>query len=187
MLADDAGIAITPAQQDKLFQDPQMASEKFGGAQGVDRLFIQMYRNFVSLPSAKKAYRSLFLSLANPQKAPNVFHCTNGKDRTGWAAASLLTLLGVPKERVYEDYLLSNDYLLPFHQKQIDAFVAKGGDREILIGLFGVKPAYLDAAFDEMQKHYGSIEQYFSKGLGIDAATQKKMRAMYLSANTTSK
>ncbi|WP_081354757.1 tyrosine-protein phosphatase [Polynucleobacter asymbioticus] len=182
VMADDADVAIPPDQLSILFQDPKRTAEKFGGAQGVVTMFTKSYRGFVSMPSAKKNYRSLFLSLQNPTSSPNVFHCTNGKDRTGWAAASLYALLGISKDKIYEDYLLSNQYLLPFHQKEIDAFTAKGGDPEIPISFFGVKPAYLDAAFDEMNKRYGSIEQYFSKGLGIDAATQKKIRAMYLTS-----
>ena len=180
VMADDAEVAIPPDQLTILFRDPKKTAEKFGGAQGVVKIFTKSYRGFVTMPSAKKNYRALFLELINPTSSPNVFHCTNGKDRTGWAAASLLALLGVSKEQIYEDYLLSNKYLLPFHQREIDAFAAKGGDPEILISLFGVKPSYLDAAFDEMHKRYGSIEQYFSKGLGIDPAAQQKIREMYL-------
>jgi hypothetical protein len=99
-----------------------------------------------------------------------VFHCTTGKDRTGWAAAALLTLLGVPKETVMADYMRTNDYTLPQFKHAIDDFVAAGGDRAIAVAVFGVKPEYLDASFDEMQKQYGTIEGYFSEALGIDAA-----------------
>jgi protein-tyrosine phosphatase len=108
------------------------------------------------------------------------FHCTTGKDRTGWAAAALLTLLGVPKDQVVEDYLRSNDYILPAYQKVIDAFVAGGGDPAIPRAILGVKEEYLDAAFDEMQTKYGTIEGYFSDGLGIDAAQQQALRDLYL-------
>jgi protein-tyrosine phosphatase len=48
--------------------------------------------------------------------------------------------------------------------------------REVL----GVKKEYLDAAFDEMEKKYGTIEKYFSKGLGIDTKQQQAMRELYL-------
>jgi protein-tyrosine phosphatase len=90
-------------------------------------LFIGSYRDFVSLPSAMQSYRMLFLSLADRQKLPGVFHCTTGKDRTGWASAALLTLLGVPKETVMADFMRSNEYILPKYQKVIDNFVAGGG------------------------------------------------------------
>ena len=112
------------------------------------------------------------------------FHCTTGKDRTGWAAAALLTLLGVPKDQVVEDYLRSNDYILPAYQKVIDAFVAGGGDPAIPLAIplaiLGVKKEYLDAAFEEMETKCGTIEGYFSDGLGIDAAQQQALRDLYL-------
>ena len=180
VLADDPGMAIPPKKIAELFNDPKAASEYLGGAQGVNTTFIKLYRNLVSLPSAQKSYRTLFLDLANTSTSPNVFHCTNGKDRTGWAAASLLTLLGVPMDKVYEDYLLSNDYLLPFHEKDINEFIAKGGDKAIPVAVFGVKREYLDAAFAEMQIRYGTIERYFSEGLHISTQQQQKIRAAYL-------
>jgi protein-tyrosine phosphatase len=163
-------------------KNPAEESVKLGGAQGAEQVFINLYRDFVSLPSANEAYRTLFLSMSEPSASPNVFHCTNGKDRTGWAAAVLLTFLGVSKEKVYEDFLLSNEYLLPQHEKEMDLFEAQGGDRGILVAFFGVKQSYLDAAFDEMHKRYGSIEQYFSKGLNINSAQQNRIKETYLSS-----
>ncbi|UCB51328.1 MAG: tyrosine-protein phosphatase [Deltaproteobacteria bacterium] len=168
-----------PAQLEKLMQDPKGANAALGGGK-VEAGFQQSYREFVSLPSAKLEFRKLFLALGDQKKLPALFHCTTGKDRTGWAAAALLTLLGVPKDKVVEDYLRSNDYILPAYKKAIDAFVAGGGDPAIPRAILGVKKEYLNAAFDEMQKKYGSIEKYFSDGLGIDAARQKALRDLYL-------
>ena len=185
VLADEAGLAMPPNEIARIFQDPKVANEKLGGVAGVDAMFMKIYQGLIVLPSANKSYRSLFLALSTSATSPNVFHCTNGKDRTGWAAASLLTLLGVPKDKVYEDYLKSNDYLLPFHQKAIDEFVAKGGDAAIPIAIFGVKHSYLDAAFNEMHRRYGTIERYFSEGLNINTAQQKKLREIYLTPNVS--
>jgi protein-tyrosine phosphatase len=173
--ADQAG----PAQLQKLLRDPKEANVALGGGK-VEAMFIQGYRDFVSLPSAKESYRQLFLSLGERNKLPALFHCTTGKDRTGWAAAALLTLLGVPKDRVMEDFLRSNDYILPAYKKTIDDFVAAGGDPTIIAAILGVKAEYLDASFDEMQKRYGTIEKYFSEALGIDADGQKVLRDLYL-------
>jgi protein-tyrosine phosphatase len=168
-----------PAQLEKLMQDPKQANEALGGGK-VEAGFQQSYREFVSLPSAQREFSKLFQALGNREELPALFHCTTGKDRTGWAAASFLTLMGVPTEKVYEDYLKSNDYILPAYQKVIDGFVAAGGDAEIPRAILGVKKEYLDAAFDEMKTKYGTIENYFSEGLGIDAAQQKAMMDLYL-------
>ena len=171
-----------PAQLEKLMTDPKKANAELGGGK-IEELFKESYRQFVTLDSAKSEFREFFLIVGDKSQLPALFHCTTGKDRTGWAAASLLTLLGVPKETVYEDYLRSNDYIIPAYQGAIDSFVAAGGDRNIPLAILGVKKEYLDAAFDEMQKNYGSIEKYFSDGLGIDATKQQALRNLYLSKN----
>lgn len=174
----DAGSSLA-VELRNLLRDPKKATAALGGGK-IEAEFAKTYREFISLPSAQKAYRELFLSLSDRSKLPAVFHCTTGKDRTGWAAAALLTLLGVPKETVMADYVRTNDYLLPYYEKAIDGFAAKGGDRNILVAILGVKREYLEASFDEMQQQYGSIENYFSKGLGIDAAGQQALRDLYL-------
>jgi protein-tyrosine phosphatase len=171
-----------PAQLELLMQDPQAANTALGGGQ-VEEGFRQSYREFVSLPSAQREFARLFRGLGDAEQVPALFHCTTGKDRTGWAAAALLTLLGVPQEQVVEDYLRSNDYILPAYQGAIDAFVAGGGDPEIPRAILGVKNEYLDAAFDEMRTKYGTIEEYFTDGLGIDAAGQRALRDLYLVTN----
>ena len=168
-----------PAMLEKLMKDPKAANEVLGGGKA-EADFQTSYRQFVSLPSAKEAFRKLFLALGDRDQLPALFHCTTGKDRTGWAAAALLTLLGVPRETIMEDYLRSNDYIIPKYQKVIDAFVEGGGDQASPPAILGVKREYLDAAFDEMQTKYGSIEKYFSEGLGMDAAQRKALRDLYL-------
>jgi protein-tyrosine phosphatase len=168
-----------PAQLEKLMADPKVANVELGGGK-VETAFQASYREFISLPSAQREFGKMFVALGNRQEVPALFHCTTGKDRTGWAAAAFLTLMGVPNETVYEDYLRSNDYILPAYQEAIDGFVAAGGDAEIPKAILGVKKEYLDAAFDQMETEYGSIDQYFSNALGIDADQQQALRDMYL-------
>ena len=110
-----------PAENVRLMQNPTEANKVFGGGKA-DEGFKASYRQFVSLPSAQHEFRKLFLMLGDENELPALFHCTTGKDRTGWAAAALLTLLGVPKETVMEDYLRSNDYIIPMYQEVIDKF-----------------------------------------------------------------
>ena len=168
-----------PAQLEKLMQDPKAANAELGGGK-VEAGFQKSYQEFVSLPSAQREFRKLFFALGDKEQLPALFHCTTGKDRTGWAAAALLTLLGVPEDKVMEDYLKSNDYIIPAYKKIIDGFVAAGGDESIPLAILGVKKEYLDAAFAEMETKYGTIEEYFSEGLRIDATKQKALRDLYL-------
>ena len=78
------------------------------------------------------------------------------------------------------DFMRTNEYTIPHFEIMIDEFVAGGGERDIALAIFGVKPEYLNASFDEMEKQYGTIETYFSEGLGIDAAGQQALRDIFL-------
>lgn len=168
-----------PANLNALLSDAKKANIDLGGGK-VEELFKTAYRHCVSLPSAQKAYNVLFNSLGNKNKLPALFHCATGKDRTGWAAAALLTLLGVPMETVKLDYLRSNDYILPMYDSTIKQFIADGGYPNIPVAVLGVKEEYLNAAFEEMKSKYGNIENYFSKALGINAEKQKEIKKIFL-------
>ena len=174
VLADSADAA--PAQLLPLLNDPTAAKKALGGGRAV-ALFEGGYREFVSLPSGLASYRSFFGLLAQAEQLPLLFHCTTGKDRTGWAAAATLSLLGVSEEDVRKDYLLTNQQLVPALQPVFDQFAAAGGDPALLLPILGVQTEYLDAAFDEMRSEFSSIEGYFADGLGIDEAGQQHLRS----------
>ncbi len=179
VLSDATGAA--PAQVVKALSDPALAERILGGGKAVS-MFEDGYRQIVGLPSALTGYRQFFTDISEPEHRPAVFHCTTGKDRTGWAAASLLLLLGVSREDVYADYLLTNEQLVPKLQPMVDNFAAHGGDPDLLAPVIGVQTSYLDAAIDEMETRFSSIEGYFSDGLGLDAATIEQLRSSYVQA-----
>lgn len=179
----DAEQAI-PANIGKFLGDAatvKFVTENLTADKGVE-LIAGTYRELVTLPSALAAYQSFFEGLAGAHSTPALFHCTTGKDRTGWAAASFLTLMGVDRDAVYHDYLLTNERLIPALKPLFDEFAAAGGDPALLRPVLGVDAHYLDAAFDEMTSRYGDITGYFAGGLGIDEAGQQKLRENFLQA-----
>jgi protein-tyrosine phosphatase len=149
-------------------RDPALARELFG-ADRAAAYFDAKYREFVVLPSARAGFGRLFAMLADGGRRPALFHCTTGKDRTGWAAAVLLLALGVPEEAVVADYLASGPLLEPVFQPHLDAFAALGGDPDVIRPAIEVRRAYLDAGFDEMNRAFGSIDAYLERGLGLGA------------------
>lgn len=177
VLAGSADAA--PAQLLEVLSDPEAAMAQLGGGRAIAQ-FSNGYREIVSLDSALAGYGRFFTEIAKPGVRPALFHCTTGKDRTGWAAAATLLLLGVPEDVVRQDYLLSNTYLLPAFQPVFDRFASLGGDPALLRPVVGVDDAYLDAALDEMRTRFGTIEGYFADGLGIDAAGQAALRDVLL-------
>lgn len=147
----------------------------------ISHMLEQSYREFVDLPSAQLAYRNFFLDLASvTRQGAALFHCTAGKDRTGWAAASLLLLLGTDDATVRADYLQTNDDFLPTLQPLFESAAEKGVDIELLREAMSVKESYLDISLDRVSTRYGTIENYFIRGLNIDTATIDLLRKRFI-------
>jgi protein-tyrosine phosphatase len=168
-------VGSVPAHLMDLLVDPPRATLALadGAAEG---MFDQAYRDIVLLRSAHAAFRSVYTGLLDAPLRPVLVHCTTGKDRTGWAAAALLMLLGVPDEDVMAEYLLTNEQLLPALQPLFDAFAAGGGDPDVLLPVLGVRQEYLESAVAHMTDGFGSVEGYFRDALGIDESAQAALR-----------
>ena len=177
VMADSANRG--PAMLVEIVSDPKVAEEMLGGGRAF-RLFRDAYREIIELPSAKTAYRRFFADLADGKHTPALFHCATGKDRTGWAAAAILMLLGVSDDDVMADYLLTNEQLAPAVKPVVDQFVSAGGDAELLAPLLGVRKEYLTAAVDEMRARYGGIDGYLTAGLGLDKAVVDALRGAFV-------
>jgi len=173
VLADSKDSA--PAKLPALLSNPAAANDLLGNGKAV-AMFEAGYREFVTLPSSLTGFRDFLTLVGTSDDVPVLFHCTTGKDRTGWAAASLLTALGVSQEDVYHDYLLTNEQLVPQLRPRLKPFADAGGDISLLEPVIGVRTEYLDAAFNEMTTTFGSFDNYLSTGLGIDTAGLQRLR-----------
>jgi protein-tyrosine phosphatase len=134
-------------------------------------LMQQTYRDFVLDNSPRFAE---FFGHLLADDAPLVFHCTAGKDRTGFAAALLLEALGVPRAVILQDYLLTNDFY------QMPTANPVGLPQEVLNVLWRVQVNFLDAAFEAVDADFGSVPLYLKEALGIDAQAQERLVALYL-------
>ncbi len=173
VLADRHKGSIAAALPD-IVADPALAAQAFGDGRAAEYLR-GSYRDFVTLPSAAASYRVLAEDLARGD-VPALVHCTAGKDRTGWAAASLLMFAGADQDAVFDDYLRTNDMLLPAFETMFSRFAERGGDPEILIPILGVRREYLETAIDEALTRYGTIDDYFASGLGLDDEQLQALR-----------
>ncbi len=140
-------------------------------AQDAVGLMQETYRGFVH-DNAPRFAELFALLLASD--SPTVFHCTAGKDRTGFAAALILLALGVPRDVVMHDYLLTNSLY------QRPAGMASHAPEEVLAVLWRVQQEFLDAALHGVDHDYGGVQAYLQDVLGVDAAAQTHLAGLYL-------
>lgn len=177
VLADQVASGRMPAaaRLRRLLADPAVAEQELGGGRGRE-LFGEIYRAFVTTDSARVAYRAFLDEVADPGSGPLLFHCTAGKDRTGWAATIVLTLLGAAPKTVEAEYLSVNAAVREAFAPLVEGYTLQGGQPETALAMIGVVPDYLRAALDEVDARHGSMEKYVSEGLGVTAAAVERIR-----------
>ena len=149
--------------------------EKTGGIEPADAvdLMQQTYRAFVHDNSPR--FAELFAHLIEDD-APLVFHCTAGKDRTGFAAALILRALGVSESVVMQDYLLTNDLFRP------PELVGSYAPKEVRDVIARVQTGFLEAAFEAVNDSHGSVDHYLERAMRLDSRQQQRLRSLYLQA-----
>ena len=163
-------LAIEPTIIHQALQQLQQG-HSFSAAQAVG-LMHDTYRSFVTDNAPR--FAQLFELLLDSD-APIVFHCTAGKDRTGFAAALILLALGVPRSVVMQDYLLTNQLYRP-PSDWSDSGAAPAG----LQVLWRVQEDFLDAALHGVEVEYGGIAPYLERVLGLNAAARQRLGQLYL-------
>ena len=174
------------SMMDMMKQAATQKSDKAGDYSG-------MYNHFMDF---LKPQLTLYFNTLLNGDVPAVVNCSAGQDRTGVTSALLLTTLGVDRELVIEDYLLSTDFREPLKEKgnvdleeaaETNAFAAMmlkyGADKDTsrpnpLITADGT-PLVL-FTLKAIDEKYGSVAAYLEQELGIDAQAQAKLRTMYL-------
>lgn len=139
--------------------------------QDVVRHMQDTYRGFVRENAARFAE---FFSLLLASDEPTVFHCTAGKDRTGFAAALLLHALGARRDEILRDYLLTNQRLRP------GPGAGRGLAPEVAAVLWSVRPEFLEAAFEAVEADHGSLDAYLRDRLGLGPSEHARLRSLYL-------
>jgi protein-tyrosine phosphatase len=137
------------------------------------------YRGFVHDPDSRKQFAAALKRIASGG-GPVLYHCTEGKDRTGVMTAILLGIRGVDKTPGYTDYLGSNQELADQNSAELAELKKYGIDPALVEPFLTVRASYLDAAYDQIAKDYGTFDAFVTKGLGIDAATQAALRNQLL-------
>jgi protein-tyrosine phosphatase len=149
-------------------------------AEGTPAAMLAIYRWFVRDPAARNGFGTALRRIA-AASGPLLYHCSAGKDRTGWLTALLLAALGVDRPAIVEDYLLTNEVTAVDMDKVVDLLNArKGVPPDVLRPVLDAAPEYLDAAFAQVDAEFGGLDRYLRAGLGLDDAELAGLRRRLL-------
>lgn len=158
--------------------------QKMTAVLDADVISDKLYVEFLQGETGKTGFRDFFhVLLKTPEGSAVLWHCTNGKDRTGVAAMLLLGVLNVDEETIMNDFLLTN----VFFEKEISAMREQLSqyikDEKLLDELMvtgkGVYAPYMQNAIDYIKGHYGDIPGYVKEELGLTDADILKLQTLY--------
>lgn len=161
----------------------------------MEDIFRESYKH---LPVLLQPHFKIYFSQLLAGNTPIVVNCFAGQDRTGAATALLLSALGVPRDIIIEDYLLSTDYRDLSNEfgnvdlqkasetnsyaklllQQSGKGLAANPRPNVLKSAQGVP--YIQYFFDQIEKDYGSVENYLNDVIGVTAMDISRLRSLYL-------
>lgn len=149
----------------------------------VNTYMTNMYHMLVTEDNAIKAYSRMFDELMDANGKTVLWHCVDGKDRTGVAAALILSALGAGRDVIMADYLVSNKFnaklVRDSYKKVLDATHSRRIARDISLDP-AVKREWMEHALNTIDSEYGSMDSFLVNQLGVTEEKQKTLRDLYL-------
>lgn len=152
-------------------------------AESAHQLVVDSYRNCVD--DVAPHYARLFQALLANEGRATIFHCAAGKDRTGMAAALILSALGVPRDVVIDDYLLTLEHfdstrLLETVEQHLRKARVEYWERSWLMPYCGVHRDNIEAFLAGIEARYDSVTCYLQRALGLSRTDIEAVQRLYL-------
>jgi len=161
---------------------PGSFGNSFEGVTNVKDMFdfmVVVNRGFALEQRAQ--YSAMFDQMLNADQGRTLVHCTAGKDRTGFAAAIILLALGVSREAVMADYLLTAEFFRSgIGFERIAKKYALDLNPEAIRPMLEVHPEYLQEALDAIDENFESLGSYLDQHLGLNQSRREELKSMYL-------
>ena len=143
------------------------------------------YAETLSGREGKSGYAKIFEKLlALPEGKSLLFHCTQGKDRTGIAAMLILSALGVDEKIIMADYLLTNEFNAERIAREREFVKTLTDDKDeaedYLFVMDSVSEVYMRNALDYLKSKYGSVRNYIVQELGVTEEQITELQGKFL-------
>lgn len=172
-----ASLPIVPGSNARFFEE---ADAHLAGPEVMYDFMVEINRDFAIAQT--ETYARMFREILSVPDNRFLVHCAAGKDRTGFAAAIVLLALGVPRETVMRDYLLTRQFFLP--EREIERLREKYDmehmNAEVIVPMLEVHEAYLAQALDSIDREFPSVEAYLAEALAVGPAEVEELKRRYL-------
>jgi len=140
------------------------------------------YTGLVTDQAERDQLGELFQMLA-ATSGSQVYHCSGGKDRTGWVTNILLNVLGVPQDVITQNYMLTNVYSEASIQASYQQMITTYGKptADVYYPLYIADERYLNTGLNQVVASYGTMAGYISEGIGLSSIVQNRIRDKFLS------
>lgn len=182
-----AQFAAEPSNEDRALIESVIRDIPAELINGDGGQVIEQYRNFVLSDKSKKAFKALIQVLLDADNAPNIQHCRGGKDRTGYGALLVLSMLGVAEQDIIADYMLTGANRLERNNVKMAAYRQITDNQDVLdylLTLIDTREAFIVETLNTMKAVSGSVRAYIKNELGFTDADFIKMQDNYLASQS---
>ena len=148
-----------------------------------------MYPTLFFNPDCQRQFASFFRMVLETEDGAVIYHCSQGKDRTGVASALLLAALGADRETIVADFDATNRVYEKDVKEYSQRVIANGGtEKELAVvkAFLGCNTENFIKALDAVEEQYGSLENYLKGPIGLSETDLETLRGRYLTETNSS-
>ena len=145
----------------------------------IEYIFKQIYKDLAESEVSRNAYKRFFRIIISSGGAPVLWHCTQGKDRTGIAAILLLVSLGVSESDALDEYFITNMVM----QSEYNSFINSGADSvraEEFRQIMFVHKECISVFLDSVRENFGSVLGFVKGALEVADEEIADLKKWYL-------
>lgn len=173
-----ASLPIVPGSNARFFEEA--GGEGWSGREPMYEFMVHINHDFAEGQTA--TYACMFTEILALEDTRFLVHCAAGKDRTGFAAAIILLALGVSRDVVMRDYMLTRKFFLPANEldRLRKKYEMEHIEVEAILPMLEVHEDYLSRALSTIDEQFGSIEAYLRDALGVGETEVAELQRRYL-------
>lgn len=149
----------------------------------VQAMAADMYPSLIRSEYSQLQYAAFLRLIIETPDGGVLWHCFQGKDRTGWGAAFILSALGVDREAIIEDFDRSNDAYRELVARLNNDIIQRGGgepEMDVVQAFMGVSTKNFRTTLELIDREFGGIYEYLQNQLFLTKDDLRLLRKRYL-------